>query len=173
MNLTDLLENAGGSESIGRLAGQLGLSKADAGKLIGALSPALLQGMRKQTESADSRAGLERAITSGKHQRYLDEPERLSDEETRQDGNNILGHLFGSKEVSRNVATRASEDTGIDAALIKKALPIVAGLAMGAMGRKASGNGNAGGLGALAGLLGGSDGKFDLDDVRNVVGKFF
>lgn len=56
MNLTDLLENAGGSESINKLAAQLGLDRSAAGKLIGALSPALLQGMRQQTESPESRA---------------------------------------------------------------------------------------------------------------------
>lgn len=174
MNLIDLLEGAGGSESIGKLAAQFGLNKADASKLIGALSPALVQGMQRQTESEDGRAGLERALASGKHQRYLDEPDRLADEETRQDGNNILGHLFGSKDVSRNVAARAAKDTGFDASLIKKALPIVAGLAMGAMGRKANADdGSGGGLSALTGMFAGSDGKFDLDDLRNVAGKFF
>ena len=174
MNLNDLLQTVGGSDSIGKLAGQLGLNQAEVGKLIGSLSPALLQGMQRQTKTAEGRAGLERAITSGKHQRYLDEPDRVTDEATREDGNNILGHLFGSKDVSRNVAARAAEDTGIDASLIKKALPIVAGLAMGAMGRKANaGDGSGGGLSALTGMLAGSDGKFDLDDLRNVAGKFF
>jgi hypothetical protein len=174
MNLTDLLENAGGNESINKLAAQLGLDRSAAGKLIGALSPALLQGMRQQAESPESRAGLEQALESGKHQRYLDQPDTLTNEETREDGNNILGHLFGSKDVSRNVAARAAQDTGIDASLIKKALPLVAGLAMGALGRKARGTGgSAGGLGAIAGLLAGSDGKFDLEDVRKMAGKFF
>ncbi len=174
MNLTDLLESAGGSESIGKLAAQFGLDRADAAKLIGALSPALVKGMQKQTASPETRAGLERALQSGKHQRYLDEPDCLADEAAREDGNGILGHLFGSKDVSRGVADRAAEDTGLDASLIRKALPIVAGLAMAAMGRKASAGGsNGGGLGALAGLLAGSDGKFGMDDVRNVAGKFF
>jgi hypothetical protein len=174
MNLMDLLETAGGSESIGKLAGQFGLKKADASKLIGALSPALLHGLQKQTEWADARLGLERAIASGKHLRYLDDPDRVNDDETRLDGNKILGHLFGSKDVSRNVAARAAGDTGIDASLIKKALPIVAALAMGAMGRNAKADGDsARGLRALTGLLAGSDGKFGLDDVRTAAGKFF
>src|SRR5690606_12490528 len=113
----------------------------------------------------ESRAGLERALKSERHQRYLDDPDRLTDEDAREDGNNILGHLFGSKDVSRGVAARAAEDTGFDASLIRKALPLVAGLAMGALGRQAKSGGNGGGLGALGGLLGGSDGNFDLDDV--------
>jgi len=173
MNLTDILERAGGSESIGKLAAQLGVEKADAQRLIGSLSPALLQGMRKQTESPESRAGFERALGSERHQRYLDDPDRLTDEDAREDGNDILGHLFGSKDVSRGVAAKAAEDTGFDPSLIRKALPLVAGLAMGALGKQARTSGNGGGLGALAGLLGGSDGNFDLDDVKRMAGKFF
>ena len=174
MNLMDLLEKEGGGASIATLARQLGVDKADAGKLIGALSPALLGGLKEQAQSAESRDGLVRAIENGNHQRYLEEPDRLSDAATREDGNNILGHLFGSKDVSRNVAARAAENTGIDASLVKKALPIVAALAMGAMGRKATAeSSNGGGLGALTGLLGGTDGKFDFEDVRNLAGKFF
>lgn len=44
---------------------------------------------------------------------------------------------------------------------------------MGAMGRKAAAEGGTeGGLSALAGILGGRDGKFDFDDVRNIAGRF-
>ena len=176
MNLTDILESAGGSESISRLAGTLGLDRAQASKLIGALSPALLKGVQQQVQSPEARAGLERALSSGKHQRYLDEPDRVADEETREDGNNILGHLFGSKDVSRNVASRAADDTGIDASLIRKALPIVAGLAMGAMSKKTKGdgrgNGDFGGLGALMGMLGGGDGDAGVNDLLAKARKF-
>ena len=173
MNLTDLVEGAGGRDTIARLASQLGVDQADAQRLIGSLSPALLQGVRKQAESPESRAGLEQALQSERHQRYLDEPERLTDEDAREDGNNILGHLFGSKDVSRGVAAKAAEETGFDASLIKKALPLVAGLAMGALGRQTRSSAGGGGLASLAGLLGDSDGKFNLDDVKRMAGKFF
>ena len=65
--------------------------------------------------------------------------ELLEADATRMDGNKILGHILGSKDVSRNVAAAAANDTGIDADLIKKALPLVAALAMGAMSKKTSG----------------------------------
>lgn len=169
MNLMDLLEKEGGRASIAKLADQFGLDTAQAGQLIGALSPALFGGLQHQVQSDHTRAELAHAIQSGKHQRYLDEPDRLSDDKTREDGNHILGHLFGSKEVSRNVAAKASEDTGIDASLIKKALPLVAGLAMGAMGRKSTEEGDTeGSLDSITALLAGSDGKFDFDAVRNL-----
>ena len=67
----------------------------------------------------------------------LDEPDALASDAAVQEGNGILGHLLGSKDVSRNVAAQAAGSTGIDSSLIKKALPLIAGLAMGAFGNQA------------------------------------
>ena len=123
-----------------------------------------------------------RALETGGHDRYIDNPDLLASEETRSDGNNILGHIFGSKDVSRNVAAVAAKDTGIDADLIKKALPLLATLAMGAMNKKTSAgrdigpSSSAGGLGPLGDLLGGgkdSNDGFGLDDVLGMARKFF
>src|SRR5690606_25171140 len=111
----------------------------------------------------------EQEIGSGKFQRYLEQPDRLSDDSAREEGNHVLGQLVGSKEVSRNVAARAAEDTGLDTGLIKQALPIVAGLAMGVLSKKAGQQGGAGGLSSRAGLLDtGGDGKFGLDDLQRM-----
>ncbi len=104
----------------------------------------------------------------------------MAADDTRNDGNKILGHIFGSKDVSRNVAAAASRDTGIDASLIKKALPLLATLAMGAMSKKTSGgrdlgsSASAGGLGPLADLLGGGDADSGgLDAILGMARKFF
>ena len=107
-------------------------------------------------------------------------------------GDDVLGQIFGSKEVSRTVAADASRRSGLDPALLKKMLPIVAMLVAGYMARQ-SGSGQqapAGGLGGLlGGLLGGAGGgqaqgpgglasMLDmngdgnpLDDVLNMAGK--
>jgi len=111
-------------------------------------------------------------LQSGSHQQYLDNPDLVSGAATRADGNKILGHLFGSKDVSRNVAARAAESTGIDVGLIKKALPLLASLTMGAVSR----NSNAGRSlnSSLPELLGGLvQDDFGLDDVLSLAKKFF
>jgi hypothetical protein len=177
MNLMDLIGQAGGGESLGNLGGALGLDASDTGALVGALAPALMRGMQKQTESAGGLAGLTNALDSGKHQQYLDKPDLISASSSIADGNGILGHLFGSKDVSRNVATQAAQTTGIDVGLIKKALPMLAGLAMGAVSKNrdsgdSSGSLLGGMLGGLVGDSGGSDG-FDLDDVLGLAKKLF
>jgi len=88
------------------------------------------------------------------------------------DGNNILGHLLGSKDASRNLASQASASTGIDAGLIKKALPLLAGLAMGVVGKSQnSDGGQSGGLPDILGSLGSGD--FGVDDMLDIAKKFF
>jgi hypothetical protein len=68
-------------------------------------------------------------------------------------GNQILGHIFGSKEKSREVAGQASEQSGVDPSILKKLLPIVAGaVAMHYMAKR--GQGGASGVGGSGGILG-------------------
>ena len=185
MDLMDLLKATGGGDSIGQLAKSVGLGSSDTTNLVKALAPALMRGMQKNTADDNGLAGLRRALETGGHDRYIDKPELLASAETRNDGNNILGHIFGSKDVSRNVAAVAAKDTGIDASLIKKALPLLASLAMGAMSKKTSAgrdlgsSASAGGLGPLGDLLGGlgggasKDDGFGIDDVLGMAKKFF
>jgi len=169
MNLMDMLESVGGTGSVSKLSTQLGLDGADTSKLVAALAPALVRGMQKQTESATGRDAFTRAIEQGNHKKYIDDPVLIDTEETRMDGDRILGHLFGSKDVSRNVAANAAQSTGIDASLFKKALPIIAGLAMGALSKK----GQTSSQGFDIGALGLDDDGFGLDDVLNLAKKFF
>jgi hypothetical protein len=180
MDFMDLLKMAGGGDSVGQLAKTVGLGSSDASKLIEAVAPALMRGVQKNTADDNGLAGLRRALESGGHDRYIDKPELLASEETRNDGNNILGHIFGSKDVSRNVAAAAAKDTGIDASLIKKALPLLATLAMGAMSKKTAGGKDlgssvsSGGLGPLGDLLNmGSKSGGGLDDILGMARKFF
>lgn len=175
MNFMDLLKQAGGSGSIGALSNQLGIGSSDAGKLVEALGPALTKGLQKQTENPSTLDGLTKALATGNHQRYLDEPELVGQEDAVIDGNKILGHIFGSKDVSRNVAAQAADQTGLESGLIKKALPILAGLAMGALSKKGQTAGGDSGLGGLLGNLlgGGANDGIDLDDVLGLAKKLF
>jgi hypothetical protein len=120
------------------------------------------------------------ALSSGRHQRYLDDPAALADATTVQDGNGILGHVFGSKDVSRQVAQRASAQTGIDTGILKQMLPVVAAMAMSGLSRQSS-SGAARTAGAAAGAAGlmamltpmldqNRDGSM-LDDVLGMAGR--
>jgi len=172
MNLLDLLNQSGGQKSIGDLASGLGLSSSKANDLVSALSPALLSGFNRQSGVTSGLSALQSALQKGNHQRYLDDANVMSATDSVTDGNNILGHIFGSKDVSRNVAAQAADTTGIDAGLIKRALPLIAGLAMGAMSKSSNGGQSLGSLlPDLFSEVSGDDG-FDLDDILGLAKKF-
>jgi len=73
-------------------------------------------------------------------------------------GNDILGQIFGSKDVSRGVAEEVSGSTGLPTELLKKMLPMLAMAAVGYMMKNRAGSqgGSGGGImgGALGGILG-------------------
>ena len=52
------------------------------------------------------------AVVKGGHQRYLGNIEAAASQAGVTEGNGILGHIFGSKDVSRNVAAHASSASG-------------------------------------------------------------
>ncbi|NNM00663.1 MAG: DUF937 domain-containing protein, partial [Gammaproteobacteria bacterium] len=147
--LQDLLQAQGG-KLVREMAGNFNLDEAGVGKALGALVPALGAGVQRNVSNAGGLEALAGALKSGHHQRYIDEPERVGASDTVADGNAILGHLFGSKEVSREVAARAAQKSGVGTDTLKKMLPVVAAMVMGTMSKQTSG-GN-----ALAGQGGGS-----------------
>lgn len=176
MNILESIVGARDGAAVQQLAAQFGLKPEQATAAVGALMPALAAGLRRNM--ATNPAGLESALASGRHEAYIDQPEVLASPATTADGNAILGHILGSKDVSRNVAAGAAQKSGVDPAVLKKMLPLLASLAMGAMAKqkKAGSAAGAGQSGGLAGMLEplldrDGDGSM-LDDVGGMLGGF-
>ncbi|WP_371397713.1 DUF937 domain-containing protein [Fretibacter rubidus] len=172
MNLLDMIMSAQNGAAVQQAAAQTGMAPDQAQSAIAALLPAISSALKQNTNSPQGLAGLLGALQNGNHQQYLEQPEVLARPEAVQDGNAILGHLFGSKDVSRAVAGRASEQTGIDTGMLKKLLPLVATMAMGSLSKQTAapsmqsqlaglamqhltGGAPQGGQGGIGGLLGG------------------
>lgn len=153
MSLLDAILQSQGGGAVQQLGSQFGLNDSQTTAALSALVPALAAGLSKQTQSPAGLDGLIGALTSGGHSRYVDNPSSLTQPSTINDGNGILGHVFGSKDVSRQVAAHAASQTGIGEDVLKKMLPMVAALVMGALARQATGG--AGGGSALS-KIGGS-----------------
>ena len=187
MNILDLVMNSGNGAAVRQIGSQLGLNEAQTTSALSALLPALAGGVQRNAQSPDGLAGLAAALSSGRHQRYVDNPAVLGDATTVADGNGILGHILGSKDVSREVATRASAQTGIGADVLKRMLPLAAAVMMGAFAQRytqgGSGIGAAAGAspgtqpgGGLMGMLGNlldqnRDGSV-IDDITGMMGRF-
>ena len=149
----NILQQTGG---IAAIANQLGIPPAMAEAGAGALLPAIVGGMSKQAQAQGGGdaglGGLASILGSLGGAGLADNV--LSDEPTNVDaGNSVLGTIFGSKEVSRTVADHAAGQTGIDPAILKKMLPILAMLAAGYFSHQAGGGQQQGG-GILGSILG-------------------
>lgn len=179
MDLIETIMNAQNGAAVRQLGSQLGLGQEQTASALTALLPALAAGLQKNTADQGGLASLATALATGNHQQYIENPAALTDEAAVADGNGILGHLFGSKEVSRQVAARAAAQTGVSSDILKRMLPLAAALMMGAVSRNTSGGANlsgsstGGGIGAMLGPLLDSnrDGSI-LDDVTGMIGKF-
>ncbi|RYX89821.1 MAG: DUF937 domain-containing protein [Comamonadaceae bacterium] len=162
MQITDILAQTGGLQSI---ANELGVSEAEAASGAESLLPAILGGFKKQAQAhpagLEGIGGLLGQLGGGG---LLDQVLGPQPTDVSQ-GNDILGQIFGSKDVSRTVAQNAATQSGLDPSLLRKMLPILAMLVTGYMARRggasdaggdaASPQPPAGAGGGLGGLLGG------------------
>ena len=114
------------------LARQFNLPINDISQIIEMFIPAITNGMKRNVNRGGAEALIE-ALQRGQHDRYLQEPEQLGRPEVRRDGDSILGHIFGSKDISRELANRTSQRMGVDSSILKQMLPVVAQLTMGAL----------------------------------------
>jgi hypothetical protein len=155
MNLTDILAQAGGIES---MAKELGIPPAMAKQGADALLPAILGGFKKQAQSGGGVEGLGGLLGQLGGGGLLDsvlgsQPTPVSQ------GNDVLGQIFGSKDVSRTVAGQAAAQTGLDSGILKQMLPMLAMMVAGYMAKQGGQGGESGGLGGILGnVLGGAMG---------------
>jgi hypothetical protein len=181
MDLLSMLLNQGGGEAVRQLAGNFGLDENQVVSAVSSLVPALGQGLARNASTPGGLEGLLGALASGGHQRYLEDPSLLTQEDTIRDGNGILGHILGSKDVSRQVAQQAAERSGIGADVLKKMLPMVAALAMGTLSQQNAGTQNAAPAASPAGNLMGVLNQFldsnrdgsVVDDLLGMASRFF
>jgi hypothetical protein len=180
MNLLDAILDAQGGGAVKQLAKNFGMGEDQAISAISHLLPALSSGLKRNVSSESGLQGLLSALSGGNHRRYLEDPSVLEREETRQDGNGILGHIFGSKDVSRRVAQNAADKTGLGVSILKKMLPLVAAMAMGSLSKRAaepefrnamSGGQQSGLLGMLTPFLDADKDGSVADDLLGMFGK--
>jgi hypothetical protein len=125
---------------------QFGLTPQQTAAAVQSLGPAILAGMNRSSGSgglADILAGLQGGASN------------LSAAQATLTGNDILGQIFGSKDVSRGVAQQAAGSSGISSDILKKLLPIIAALVMSQLAGRPAGIGSSsgGGLGDILGSV--------------------
>lgn len=163
MDVLDMLRRSGG---INAVANQLGIPPATAMAGTEALVPAIIGGFRKSSEtSGGGEAGLGALVKmlGGMGGGALAANVLGPDKTDVARGNDVLGQIFGSKDVSRSVAADAAARTGIDPALLKQMLPLLTMLVGGYFSARAGGSGaqGSGGLDDIGSILSADSGSGD------------
>lgn len=135
MQLTDILAQMGGLQSMAR---ELGVSERQAATGAEALLPAILGGFKHQARAQpaglEGLGGLLDQLGGGG---LLDEVLAPQPTDLRR-GDDVLGRIFGSKDVSRTVTQNAAAQSGLDPSVLKRMLPMLAMLAAGFMAKQSA-----------------------------------
>jgi hypothetical protein len=142
---------------LGSLGAKFGLSPEQTSAAIGSLMPAVLGGFQKKADANDLSPLQDTAAG-------IDQPDAAA-------GNDILDHIFGNKDVSRQVADHASGQSGVSSTILKAMLPVVAAMVAKHFANNAGNGGMGGSLGGMLGsILGGSGGSGGLGGLGSILG---
>ena len=186
MNLLEQLLGANNGVAVDQIGRQFGLDASQTQSALDALLPTLAAGVQRSAAGGSGLDGLLGSLAGAGVSRYAEDPSQLAAPQAVDDGNGILGQIFGSKDVSRQVALRAAAQSGVGPEILKAMLPMVATLVMGALARGAAsgglaqagqpevGSANAGGglLDMLTPMLDGNKDGLVMDDLLGMANKF-
>jgi hypothetical protein len=153
---------------LSQIGRQFGLDDAQTRAAFEALAPVVAAGVRKSAQSPDGLQDILKRVVAGGYGDTLGNPDAVAFERAKPRGDDVLGQIFGTPDVSRGVAQQLSATSGIGAVILKKLLPIVASIVMGQiskrMGAGAGPSANTGGAGGgfgdiLKDILGGGMGQ--------------
>ena len=134
MPLFDMMREAQNGEAMRQMGRQFGLSERQMEDAVAALAPAFSTALKRNSTAGPEPLGeFLKALSGGHHQRYFEDMQAAFSPQGVQEGNGILGHMFGSKELSRQVAAQAAQATGIGEQIYKQMLPVMASMIMGGL----------------------------------------
>lgn len=159
MDLSELLNSPMGQSIVKNVAGQFGMNEKEASGVVNMAVPAILAGITRNVQSSDGAESLNKALESKHDGSLLNNLSGILQgrtQELQQDGNGILGHVFGNNLPA--VEQGLSQKTGVSMSKIAPLLAMLAPIVMAYLGKeKRQTNTGAGGLGdLLGGLLGGT-----------------
>jgi hypothetical protein len=171
MDITDIIGMVAKQPQVMNvIASQFGLDSNQAGGAVNMIMKALAGGVQNNVQQSGGLDALMGALDRGNHAQYLDNPNDLSN--ATEEGNKVLGHVLGSKDVSRQLASNVEQQTGVGADIIKKMLPLIAMTMMGSMSKNRSALGASAFAGGVASLLDRDGDGNPLDDVLKMVANF-
>ena len=138
VNLYEILQSAQGGQAMDNLAKQFGLSAAQTQAAVEALLPAFSMGLKRQASEPEAAPNLFAMMTGPYAEAFEKSYSAFAQQATTTQGNEALGALFGSKEVSRAIADQAAALSGIGSQILKAMLPALASILMGGLAKSAA-----------------------------------
>jgi hypothetical protein len=167
MNILETMLSGGGGGMVNQLAGQFGISPAQATAVTSTLLPALAGGLQERLSGGNASA-ITDLISSGKLTSYADHSDSLASPSALDHGRTMLSHIFGSGDTG-NMVSMVAEKAGLSSGVVDSMLPVAAAMLGGFLSKKvASGDS----LTDSAGQLANAGHSGFMDTVRGLVSHF-
>jgi len=137
--LFEMMMKAQNGDAVNAMAKQFGLAQEQMQQAMAALMPAFSTGLKRSAANPYDFSSLMAAAGSGNYARYFEDMSKAFSPQGIADGNNALGMIFGSKDVSRAVAAQAEQMSGIGQEVYKQMLPVIANTMMGGFFKQIAG----------------------------------
>lgn len=154
-NLFEIIQSAQGGTAFDNIARQFGLSNREVERAVEALLPAFTVGLQRTSQDPSGLMGMFGLMGGGRYRAPFEDAAQAFSPTGRSEGNDVLAQIFGSPDVSRQVAAQAAAVSGVSQEVIKKMLPILAAMLMGGLAKGASNQGLGGILEQFGKMFGG------------------
>ncbi len=127
--LYEVLADAQHGEALDQISQQFGLSPQQTQAAVSALLPAMSMGLKRSTTTPEGLGELF-GLMGQQPDLYAmyDDPNAAFSSEGRSAGNVVLSNMFGSPDASRAIAAQAQQLSGVTSGILKKLLPVLAGI---------------------------------------------
>lgn len=168
MNLFEIMQQAQGGNAYNNLAQQFGIGPEQAQKAVESVLPAFSLGLEQQAQTLEGWSNILSSLSQsqGSAQFYDSDGDGIPDS-MENDGQNALGGLFGTPEMTQAMANQAAQFAGLPATIMQQMLPVIASMVIGGLLKGATNSGLGGilgqmmqgGQGNLGNILGGMFGQ--------------
>jgi hypothetical protein len=136
VQLFDIVRSAGKGEFVKVLAAQAGLDERQAEEALRALLPELGHEIRSAGHSRSGAAAVHGLMRDERYEGYLDDPASLGRPEAVADGERVLDEIMEAEDERGDLIRRVAAEIEPHEDQVRKLLPLVAVLAMGALGQQ-------------------------------------
>ena len=138
--LNEILADAQHGKAMAELSREFGLTQQQTEAAVAALLPAMSMGLKRSTATPEGLGNLF-GVMGQQPDLYAmyDDPKSAMSQEGRVAGNEVLSAMFGSPEASRAIADQAQQFSGVTSGILKKLLPVLAGILISGLMRSGSG----------------------------------